>query len=87
MIYALAVFPSVSQVNQMKNRLNKNSEYYGMVRAPHCIAAGGCNFALRFDEDKLSIVKHAAQELGVAIQGIYREEKQDDGDKVYTKIE
>ncbi|HBC92509.1 MAG TPA: hypothetical protein DCZ10_06285 [Pelotomaculum sp.] len=87
MTYALAVFPSVSQVNQMKNRLNKKGEYYGMIRAPHCVSAGGCNFALRFDEEKLSTVKHAAQALGVAIQGVYKEEKQENGGKVYTKIE
>ena len=85
--YDLAVFLSVHLVNRMKSRLNQGGEYVGMLRAPHCISAGGCSFALRFEESKLQVVKEAAQELGIDINGVYKEENQENGNRVYTKIE
>lgn len=85
--YDLAVFSSVNLVNRMKSRLNQNGEYIGMLRAPQSISTGGCGFALRFEESKLQMVKEAAQELGVEIKGIYKEENQANGSQVYTKIE
>lgn len=85
--YALAVFSSVNLVNRMKSRLNRGDEYFGMVRAPHCISTGGCNFALRFEDSKLSRVKQVSQELAIPINGIYKEEKQENGNKVYRQIE
>lgn len=85
--YDLAVFSSVHLVNRMKSRLNQGGEYFGMIRAPHCISIGGCGFALRFEDSKLPLVKQAAQELGVAINGIYKEESQENGNRVYAQIE
>lgn len=40
MSYDLAVFASVNLANKMKSHLNKNGLYFGMLRAPHCIASG-----------------------------------------------
>lgn len=85
--YDLAVFLSVHLVNRMKSRLNQGGEYVGMLRTPHSISAGGCSFALRFEESKLHVVKETAQELGVDINGIYKEELRENGSRVYTKIE
>lgn len=87
MSYVLAVFPSVNLVNRMKSRLNQGGEYFGMIRAPHCVSTGGCGFALRFEDIKLSLVKQAAQELGIDINGIYKEDNQENGNKAYTKVE
>ena len=72
MSYDLAVFASVNLANKMKSHLNKNGLYFGMLRAPHCIASGGCSFALRFEESKIDLVKEAALELDISIEGIYR---------------
>lgn len=87
MSYVLAVFPSVNLVNRMKSRLNQGGEYFGMIRAPHCVSTGGCGFALRFEDVKLPLVKQAAQELGIDINGIYKEDNQENGNKAYTKVE
>jgi hypothetical protein len=87
MAYELAVFPSVHLVNRMKRRLNRDGRYFGMIRAPHGISPGGCGFALRFEESERSLVKETAAELGIAIEGIYKEETQENGSKVYTPIE
>jgi hypothetical protein len=87
MEYALAVFSSVHLVNQMKSRLNRGGEYFGMIRAPHSISTGGCGFALRFEESKLLLVKQVSQELRIAINGIYKEENQENGSKIYIPIE
>jgi hypothetical protein len=87
MSYVLAVFPSVNLVNRMKSRLNQGGEYFGMIRAPHCVSTGGCGFALRFEDVKLLLVKQAAQELGIDINGIYKEDNQENGNKAYTKVE
>lgn len=84
--YMLAVFASVHQVNQMKSRLNRGGDYFGMIRAPQSISTGGCGFALRFEAGKRLLVKQAAQELGIAVQGFYQEESQANGGKVYTRI-
>ena len=46
--FVLAVFSSVNLVNRMKSRLNQGGEYFGMIRAPHCVSTGGCGFALGF---------------------------------------
>lgn len=86
MEYVLAVFSSVNLVNRMKSRLNRGGEYFGMIRAPHSVSTGGCGFALRFEESKLLPVKQAAQELGIPINGIYKEESRENGNKVYTQI-
>ncbi|MCG9969322.1 DUF3343 domain-containing protein [Pelotomaculum terephthalicicum JT] len=85
--YYLAVFSSVHQVNQIKSLLNRCGEYIGMIRAPQCISTGGCGFALRFEESKLLPVKQAARELGIAVNGIYQEESQENGSNTYTRIE
>lgn len=85
--YELAVFSSVHQINRMKSLLNKDGRYFGMIRAPHGVSPGGCGFALRFEEGGRPLVKQAAQELGIAINGIYKEEKQENGSKVYTRIQ
>lgn len=85
MEYDLAVFSSVHLVNRIKSRLNRDGQYFAMIRAPHGISPGGCGFALRFRDSKLLVVKQAAKELGVAINGIYKEEEQN-GSKVYTQI-
>ena len=85
--YDLAVFSSVNVVNRMKSQLNRGGEYFGMLRAPHCISAGGCSFALRFEESKLTLVKQAAQELDIVINGVYKEEDQANGSRVYINIE
>jgi hypothetical protein len=76
MSYDLAVFASVNLANKMKSHLNKNGLYFGMLRAPHCIASGGCSFALRFEESKIDLVKEAALELDISIEGIYQEQVQ-----------
>ncbi|TEB09600.1 DUF3343 domain-containing protein [Pelotomaculum propionicicum] len=86
MEFVLAVFSSVNLVNRMKSRLNQNGEYFGMIRAPHSVAAGGCGFALRFEYDKLPLVMRAAQELGIEINGIYKEHDLENGNKAYTKV-
>lgn len=86
MAYALAVFSSLNLVNRMKSRLNQGNDYFAMIRAPQCIAVGGCSFALRFEECKLPLVQQTAQELGITINGIYLEEDQANGDKVYTPM-
>jgi len=83
--YMLAVFPSLHLINRIKSRLNRDGQYFGMIRAPQCISPGGCGFALRFEESKLSLVGQAAQESGIAVSGFYREEDQK-GSKVYTHI-
>ncbi len=83
--YMLAVFPSLHLINRIKSRLNRDGQYFGMIRAPQCISPGGCGFALRFEESKLILVKQAAQELDIAVNGFYREEDQK-GSKVYTHI-
>ena len=86
MEYILAVFSSINLVNRMKSLLNREGEYFAMIRAPHSISTGGCSFALRFKESKLPQVQQAAQELGIAIDGLYREENRESGNKVYTRI-
>jgi hypothetical protein len=83
--YDLAVFSSIHLINRIKSRLNRDGHYFVMIRAPQCISPGGCGFALRFEEGKLLPVKQAAQELGVAVNGIYKEEDKN-GSKVYTRI-
>ncbi len=85
--YVLAVFSSINLVNRMKSRLNQDGDYFGMIRAPYCVSTGGCGFALRFEEVKLLLVKQAAQELGIDINGIFKEVNQDNGNKAYTKVE
>jgi len=85
--FVLAVFSSVNLVNRMKSRLNQGGEYFGMIRAPHCVSTGGCGFALRFENVKLPLGKQAAQELGIDINGIYKEDNQENGNKAYTKVE
>lgn len=85
MKYVLAVFTSINPANQIKSRLNRDGDYFGMIRAPYSISPGGCGFALRFEENKLPLVKQAAQESGVSITGIYREESQN-GKRLYTLI-
>jgi hypothetical protein len=87
MSYDLAVFASVNLANKMKSHLNKNGLYFGMLRAPHCIASGGCSFALRFEESKIDLVKEAALELDISIEGIYQEQVQENGERIYVKIE
>ena len=84
--FVLAVLPSINLINRIRNRLNRDGQYFGMIRAPQCISPGGCGFALRFEESKLILVKQAAQELGVAVNGFYKEEDQK-GSIVYTHIE
>ncbi len=84
--HVLAVFPSINLVNRMKSHLNRDGGYFGMIRAPHSISAGGCGFALRFEESKLLQVEQAAQELGIAIDAIYREENRNNGNKTYKQI-
>lgn len=86
MSYELAVFSSVHQVNRMKSLLNRDGQYFGMIRAPHGISPGGCGFALRFEESGRPLVEQAARELGIMINDIFKEEKQEDGSKVYTRI-
>jgi hypothetical protein len=85
MEYALAVFPSIHMVNQIKKRLNRDGHYFGMIRAPHSISPGGCGFAIRFEENKLPLLQQTAQELDVSITGIYKEIFQN-GSKGYTRI-
>lgn len=85
MEYALAVFSSVNLVNQIRKRLNRDGDYFGMIRAPHSISPGGCGFAIRLEENKLPLLKQAVQELGIPITGIYKEEVQN-GSKVYARI-
>ena len=87
MSYDRAVFASVNLANKMKSHLNKNGLYFGMLRAPHCIASGGCSFALRFEESKIDLVKEAALELDISIEGIYQEQVQENGERIYVKIE
>lgn len=87
MAHALAVFSSLNLVNRMKSRLNQGNDYFAMIRAPQCIAVGGCSFALRFEDSKLPLVQHTAQELGIAINGMYVEEDRANGNKVYIPIE
>jgi hypothetical protein len=86
MIYELAVFSSVHQVNRMKSRLNKDGRYFGMIRAPHGVFPGGCGFALRFEESGRPLVEQAALELGIAINGIFKEEEEENGGKVYVRV-
>ncbi|MFA5383950.1 MAG: putative Se/S carrier-like protein [Eubacteriales bacterium] len=86
MEYVLAVFPSIYLINRIKSRLNRDGQYFGMIRAPQSVSPGGCGFALRFEEGKLNFVKQAAQELGIAVNGFYKEEDQK-GIKVYTRID
>lgn len=74
--YVLVVMSSVNQVNRMKSCLNREGEYFPMIRAPYSVSPGGCGFALRFSESKLPLVKQLARELGVSFAGIYREEAQ-----------
>ncbi len=85
MKYILAVFPSINPVNQIRRRLNRDGVYFAMIRAPHSISPGGCGFAIRFEENKLPLVKQAAQELDVFFDGIYRVEPQN-GNVKYTLI-
>ena len=87
MAYQLAVFSSLNMVNRMKSRLNQGDDYFAMIRAPHSISAGGCSFALRFEDSKLPLVKATAQELGIVINGIYIEENKEKDNKIYTKID
>jgi len=87
MTYLLAVFSSVHQVNRMKNVLNKDGRYFGMIRAPHAVFLGGCGFALRFEESGRPLVEQAALELGIAINGIFKEGKEETGSKVYVRIQ
>lgn len=87
MTYLLAVFSSVHQVNRMKNVLNKDGRYFGMIRAPHAVSPGGCGFALRFEESGRLLVKRTALELGIAINGIFKEGKEENGSKVYVRIQ
>lgn len=86
MIYELAVFSSVHQVNRMKSRLNKDGRYFGMIRAPHGVFPGGCGFALRFEESWRPLVEQAALELGIAINGIFKEGEEENGGKVYVRV-
>lgn len=80
------MFSSVNLVNRLKKRLNQGGEYFGMIRAPHGLSAGGCSFALRFEESKIMQVKQAAGELGINIIGFFREVYRNDGSKVYEPI-
>ena len=86
MAYAIAVFSSLNLVNRVKNRLNQGDDYFAMIRAPQRVAVGGCSFALRFEDGKLPLVQRTAQELGIAVNGIYREEDQADGSRIYIPV-
>lgn len=87
MAYGLAVFSSLNLVNRMKSSLNRDEDYFAMTRAPQSIAAGGCGFALRFEDSKLPLVRRTARELGIAIDGIYIEGNKANGSKTYIPIE
>ena len=86
MTYLLAVFSSVHQVNRMKNVLNKDGRYFGMIRAPHAVFPGGCGFALRFEE-RAPVGRAGGAGIRIAINGIFKEGKEENGSKVYVRIQ
>ena len=85
MDYVLVILSSVNLVNQIKSRLNREGEYFAMIRAPQSVSSGGCGFALRFAAGKLPLVKQTARKLGISFDGIYREERQN-GSVKYTLL-
>lgn len=83
----LAIFPSVNLVNQLKSRLKRDGRYFGMIRAPKSLSYGGCGYAIRFTRDDLLLIKQAAEELRIPLNGIYREINSEKGSKEYIPIE
>ena len=82
----LAVFPSLNQVSLIRRYLHREGVYVEMTRAPQCLAATGCSFALRCSAAELDLVLQTARQAGITVPGLFRETVHD-GEQTYLPIE
>jgi hypothetical protein len=82
----LAVFPSLNQVSLIRRKLHHDGVYVEMTRAPQCLAATGCSFALRCTFAELDLVLRAGREAGIVPGGLFRESVQD-AERVYVPFD
>ncbi|WHH58252.1 putative Se/S carrier-like protein [Petroclostridium sp. X23] len=84
MDYYLAIYSSVTLANRVKRNMPRDGEYVGVVHTPRSITKGGCSYALRFKQHKLSKVKQVSEEYGIKIKALYKE-SMSNGQKVYME--
>ena len=69
----LVSFASLNQVHRLKRHLYQGGVYVDMVRAPQCLSSRGCSFGLRCDAAMVPAIRHASEELGIEIRGVFAE--------------
>jgi len=81
----LAVFPSLNQVSLIRRILHRKGVYVEMTRAPQCLAATGCSFALRCSAAEIGLVLQTSRHAGIPLPGLFRETEQD-GVRTYSPL-
>jgi hypothetical protein len=81
----LALFPSLNQVSLIRRNLHRAGIYLEMTRAPQCLAATGCSFALRCTAADLAIILQVGRSAGIADPALFRETMRG-GKRVYEEI-
>lgn len=74
----LVAFASLNQVNAIKRELQRRNVFVEMIRTPQSLAAIGCSFALRCNEERLSLVRAIAEQTHVRIDGVFPEPEEGD---------
>jgi hypothetical protein len=70
----LVVFSSLNQVALLKRHLYGEGVYLEMLRAPQCLSATGCSFALRCRLDDLPRLRQACTHWKIAPGGYFEED-------------
>jgi hypothetical protein len=69
----LVVYASLNQVHRLKRHIYRGGLYVDMVRAPQCLGARGCSFALACDPSLLPAIRDASKDLAIEIRGVFTE--------------
>jgi hypothetical protein len=81
----LVVYAALSQVKRVKKVLETENDYFDIVRSPHCLAVGGCSYAIRCAEADIPRLESATRRLGIEWKGVFRE-RNTQGVTVYEPI-
>jgi hypothetical protein len=69
----LIVYAALSQVKRVKSMLESGGDFFETLRSPHCIASGGCSYAIRCTAEQASPIRQISLDLGIIPSGFYRE--------------
>ena len=69
----IVLYASLSQVHRIRRHLHESGLYADLIRAPQCLAARGCGFALRCDPALASEIRRISAALAIEVRGVFAE--------------